>query len=338
MKLTRIANLGLLILACFSILTSCEKQLLRSNHTSKPSEIFEFLWNDIHNRYSYFELKDIDWQKQKTIFESRIDNEMSDEDLFEVLSEMLFTLEDGHVNLTSPFNRSRNWNWFQDYPLNYNQGIIDQYYLGRDFHISGPLRHQIIDSVLYINYRTFSEQLRQQDIRAILQRAKNLKGVIIDVRSNGGGALDNAFNLAGAFTEESYTYGKVRIKNGPCSDCFSSWTDLRVPASNEDWFGGKVLVLTNRASYSTTTYFAEMMRRNPRAVIMGDSTGGGGGSPAFGELANGWMYRFSSTQALTLDEDHFELGIPADIFVELQKVDEDQGIDTIIEEALKYFR
>ncbi|MCC5917153.1 MAG: S41 family peptidase [Cryomorphaceae bacterium] len=317
------------------VISSCEKTLLSSDPGTTPSEVFEYLWDDIQNRYAYFELKQIDWKAVKERYVMEVDNNMSEHELFDVLAEMLFELEDGHVNLTSPFNRSRNWEWQQNYPLNYNQGIIDRKYLGKDFYISGPLRHQLIDSVLYVNYRSFTESLRDDDIAAILHRAQNAKGVIIDVRSNGGGAINNAFNLAGAFTDQSYTYGKVRIKNGPCSDCFSSWTDLRVPARTNGSYSGTVVVLTNRSSYSSTTYFAEMMRQNPRAILVGNTTGGGGGSPVFGELPNGWVYRFSSTQALTLDDEHFESGIPVDVEVDLDQSDEAGGKDTILESALQ---
>ncbi len=337
MNVKRLLLISAALICINGLFISCEKHLLGGDGEASPTEVFEFLWNDINNRYSYFELKGIDWVEVKQRYAEQIDDQMSETELFDVLASMLFELKDGHVNLTSPFNRSRNWDWFQDEPLNYNQGIIDREYLGKDFHISGPLRHQIIDDILYVNYRSFADELRDRDIEAILQRAENARGVIIDVRSNGGGAINNAFNLASAFTNHSYTYGKVRIKNGPCSDCFSSWTDLRVPAREKGWYNGALIVLTNSASYSSTTYFAEMMRQNPRALLLGAPTGGGGGTPAFGELPNGWSYRFSSTQAITLEDEHFELGIPVNVRVDLDKSDEDQGVDTMIERAIRQF-
>jgi len=326
------------VLAAIGLNSSCERALIGENPQAPPSVVFEYLWNDINNRYAYFELKQIDWDEVRQRYASQIDDEMSVHELFDVLSDMLFELEDGHVNLRSTFNRSRNWDWFQDYPRNYNQGVIDRNYLGKDFHISGPLRHQMIDSVLYVNYRTFAESISDDDIAAILRRAQNARGIVFDVRSNGGGAINNAFNLAGAFTGHSYTYGKVRIKNGPCSDCFSSWTDLRVPAREKGWYSGPLVILINRGSYSSTTYFAEMMRQNPRALLVGSPTGGGGGSPVFGELPNGWTYRFSSTQAMTLEDEHFELGIPVNVSVDMKKSDEDNGVDTMLETALNLLR
>ena len=327
-------KLPILLAILMILLTSCEKALLGGDPSPNPQAVFEHLWTDLQDRYSYFELKEIDWANVKRQYEPRIRDGMSQQELFEVLADLLFELEDGHVNLTSPFNRSRNWNWFQDFPLNYNQGIIDRNYLGRDFWMTGPLRHQIIDDVLYINYRSFTDELTLATIDAIVERAQGRAGVIIDVRSNGGGSNLNASRLAAAFSDETYTYGRVRIKDGPCSDCFSSWTDLKVSSRSGPTFLGQVIVLTNRASYSATTYFAEKMKVNPRVTLMGAQTGGGGGSPVFGELPNGWLYRFSSTQAIALDGRHLELGVPVDIEVELIKSDEDKGVDTIIERAL----
>lgn len=333
-----VAFYTILLTAVLASLNSCEKALLGGDPAHDPNAVFEHLWTDLHHRYAYFELKEIDWEATKISYEHRVYEGMSEFELFDLLAELLFELHDGHVNLTSSFNRSRNWSWFQEYPRNYNQGVIDEHYLGTDFWITGPLRHQVIDNVLYINYRSFAEELTESTINTIVERSKTTDGVIIDVRNNGGGNLGNALRLAEAFTDRSYTYGQVRIKNGPCTDCFSSFTDLTVATRSGDTFNGEVVVLTNRASYSTTTYFAEMMRVNERVTLMGAQTGGGGGSPAFGELPNGWLYRFSSTQAVDNNSRHFELGIPVDVEVDLAKTDEDNGIDTVIESALEVLR
>jgi hypothetical protein len=319
-------------------LTGCEKIILERDPESKSEKVFDFLWNDLNNRYAYFELKGIDWISVRERYAHQVHWGMSEIELFDVLSEMLFELEDGHVNLTSTFNRSRNWEWSQKYPLDYNQGIIDRTYLGRDFWITGPLRNQVIDSVLYINYRSFNEVISEEHLRQVMERAQGLKGVIIDVRSNGGGNLDNANMLASGFTENAYVYARRRIKTGACAGCFSSWENLSVQPKSGLRFQGRVIVLVNRGSYSSTTYFAEMMRVNPNAKLIGNTTGGGGGTPAYGELPNGWMYRFSATQAVNNMGEHLEIGVPVDVPVELKSADENQGKDSILEFALDYLR
>lgn len=316
-------------------LSSCEKIFMVEDISDDAQTVFEHLWQDARERYSYFEFKEIDWHEVKNRYEERIYDGMPEKELFNVLAEMLFELEDGHVNLTSSFDRSRNWDWFQNYPLDYNQGIIDRNYLGRDFRITGPFRNQVIDSVLYVNYRSFTEQISDAHMDQLMERAQGLKGVIIDVRSNGGGNLDNANKLASGFTLESYNYGRNRIKNGPCPDCFSSWNTLNVTPRDGLKYAGKVVVLTNRASYSSTTFFAEMMRQNENAKLVGSPTGGGGGTPVFGELPNGWLYRFSSTQTISMQGEHLEPGVPVDDQVSLLQEDEHDGVDTIIEFALE---
>lgn len=338
MKKMRSVYCRLILVLLLTGVTSCEKAILPKDKARDPKSIFDYLWNDINNRYSYFEIKGIDWEAVKDKYQPKISPGMSDLELFNVLSDMLFELKDGHVNLTSPFNRSRNWDWFQDYPVNYNQGIIDRNYLGKGFWITGPLRNQIINSVLYVNYRSFTEEISDSNLEELIKRAQDMSGVIIDVRSNGGGNLGNAQKLAGAFTSESYTYASVRIKNGPCGDCFSSWTDLVVNPKNGLRYEGRVIVLVNRGSYSSTTYFAAMMGRNPNVTLMGNITGGGGGTPAYGELPNGWIYRFSSTQVVTNDGIHLEPGIPVDIEVQMKRTDEVNGVDTILETALDLLR
>lgn len=328
-----------LILFCVSFFAfSCEKLFLRKGTNNSPEFLFQELWTDIHNRYAYFEEKSVDWEAIRLQYASMISEKTTEEELFELLADMLFELEDGHVNLTSTFNRSRNWDWFQDYPLNYNQNLIDHHYLGKDFWITGPLRHMIIDSVLYVNYRSFMDELTAEHMDVIINRAKSLNGVIVDVRSNGGGNLANARMLASAFTDETYTYGKTRIKTGGCSDCFSAWNDQRLLPKSGERFLGEVVVLTNRSSYSSTTYFAQMMRMLPNAKLVGEKTGGGGGTPAYGELSNGWLYRFSSTQFIDNEGFHLEFGVPVDNEVSMNESDELNEIDSIIEYAVELLK
>ena len=56
---------------------------------------------------------------------------MSNDGLFEVLGNMLAELKDGHVNLYSVSNTARYWDWYLDYPRNFDEAIIEQY-LGRE--------------------------------------------------------------------------------------------------------------------------------------------------------------------------------------------------------------
>ncbi len=317
-----------------TLFTSCEKLMLLGDPEPDPEAVFNHLWQDVKNRYSYLEVKNLNWDSIGDLYRQKIYSGMSDKELFPVLADMLFELRDGHVNLTSDFDRSRNWLWFQDYPDNYNQNIIDKHYLGKDFFITGPLLNRVIDSVLYVNYRSFGNTIENKHIDVLMDRAKGMHGIIIDVRHNGGGNLNNGDRLASCFVDSSTVYAFQRYKTGPGPEDFTSWGELLITPREGELFSGPVVLLTNRRSYSASTFFAQMMRAIPRGTILGDSTGGGGGIPVFGELPNGWSYRFSATQTITPNGTHIETGVAADIPAELKSSDELRGVDSIIELAL----
>jgi hypothetical protein len=327
----------IIIFCAISACLSCEKLALSPDPAASPEEVFDYLWEDINNRYTYFEEKNINWDSVGVAMRAKIHGDMSDIELFQVLGKMLFVLKDGHVNLTSSFDRSRNWEWFENYHLNYSQNLIDNHYLGLDFRITGPLHNTMIDSVLYVNYRSFTNDISAQHLDRLMDRAAGLRGVIIDVRSNGGGKLSNAYALASCFADQTYVFAEERIKTGPGTGDFSDWRKLSVKSREGKKFLGSVIVLTNRKSYSATTFFAQMMKTLPNAILMGDNTGGGGGVPAFGELPNGWKYRFSASQTINPEGDHIEFGVPVDVFKPLISADEQKGIDSIIEAALELF-
>ena len=321
-----------------TLLASCEKYLLGPDPENTPVSNFEYLWQEADHKYSYFEYKSIDWDSVYSVFRPQVHNEMSDHALFDVLAEMLNVLEDGHVNLQSDFDRSRNWDWMLDYPKNFNRTIISRNYLGEDYRITGPLLNQVIDSVLYVYYGSFASTISQANLNELMQRAQGLRGVIIDIRSNGGGSSYNAFRLAACFTDSSYNFARDRVKMGPGSNDFSPWTTMTVTPRSGQRFSGPLILLCNRGVYSAANYFTQMMKANPRATLIGDHTGGGGGVPAYGELPNGWIYRFSSTQAVNMEGEHIENGIEVDVRKDLHPLDEALGIDTILEYALDYLR
>ena len=315
------------------LMSSCEKNFIESDPDANALAVFDYLWEDVYKRYSFFEEKSVDWLTVRETFRSRVSNGMSDKTLFQILSEMLYELKDGHVNLTSSFDRSRNWDWFMDYPINYNQNIVERYYLGKQYRATGALNNIETDSVLYVNYRSFSDKISNNNLKELMTYAQDMKGIIIDVRDNGGGSLANAYRLASCFTDSTVVFAHSRTKMGPEKDDFSEWDDMIVSPFSGKRFTGKVVVLVSRKSYSASTFFSQMMKSLPNAVLMGDRTGGGGGIPAYGELPNGWHYRFSATQTINPEGEQLEPGVFPDFEVLMKFSDEHKGIDTVIETA-----
>lgn len=321
----------LLLTLCFSLsLTSCIRE---ETYDNSPQGNFEALWKIIDEQYCYLDYKQIDWDAIHDKYQPLITPDMSSEGLFEVLGNMLAELKDGHVNLYSASNTARYWDWYLDYPRNYNESIIEQY-LGRNYRISGGLRYTVLeDNVGYISYTSFSDGVGEGNLDEALSYLAACNGLIIDVRNNGGGNLTYSARIAARFTNETVLTGYIQHKTGPGHSDFSEPEPIYLePSINLRW-QKKAVVLTNRHSYSATNDFVNAMRYLPLVTIMGDRTGGGGGLPFTSELPNGWIVRFSASPHLDADKQHIESGIEPDVWVDMTEEDEDKGTDTIIERA-----
>ena len=72
-------------------------------------------------------------------------------------------------------------------------------------------------------------------------------------------------------------------------------------------------------------------------TLVGDQTGGGGGLPISAELPNGWRVRYSSAVVYDNQKRPLELGAVPRLKVDLAPTDEANGVDTILEAALRSF-
>ena len=62
-------------------------------------EIFEELWQTFSNRYPFFELRNVDWNKQYQIYRPLVKSNTDECELFDIFCKTLAPLNDGHVEL-----------------------------------------------------------------------------------------------------------------------------------------------------------------------------------------------------------------------------------------------
>ncbi|HNR92063.1 MAG TPA: carboxy terminal-processing peptidase [Dokdonella sp.] len=114
------------------------------------------------------------------------------------------------------------------------------------------------------NYRSAT-----RDVERLLGelREEKVDGVIVDLRNNGGGSLDEATDLTGLFIDKGpvvqirETGGRVEVKAD--SRAGSAWN-------------GPLAVLVNRASASASEIFAAAIQDYGRGIVIGEPTFGKG--------------------------------------------------------------
>ena len=300
---------------------------------NSPQGNFDALWTIIDEQYCFLDYKQIDWNAIYNQYRPLITPDMSNDGLFEVLGNMLAELKDGHVNLFSASNTARYWNWYLDYPRNFNESVVEGY-LGRDYRIGGGAEYTLLDdNIGYIYYGDFSSGIGDGNLDEMLSYLSICNGLIIDVRNNGGGNLTYATKLAARFTNEKVLTGYIQHKTGKGHSDFSDPEPIYLEPSNSIRWQKGVVVLMNRHSYSATNDFINSMRYLPNVTLMGDKSGGGSGLPFSSELPNGWGVRFSASPHLDAEGQHIEFGIDPDVKLDMNAEDEARGIDTMIEAA-----
>lgn len=298
---------------------------------------FEALWSIIDEHYCFFEYKEIDWDSIHTAYAPRVNNEMNALALFDLCSEMLDELQDGHVNLTSSFSTSHYWKWFQDYPVNYDERIIHENYLNFDFYQTNGITYKKLqENIGYMYYSSFSNGISQNSLDHILAHLAPCNGLIIDIRNNGGGTLTNVDVLVSRFITQRTLAGYICHKTGAGHNDFSEpYAYYYEPPQGHILYNKPIVVLTNRHTYSAANNFVQVMRLLPQVTIIGDRTGGGSGMPFTYNLPNGWNIRLSSSPILDANGNDTEWGIDPDIKIDMDTTAALNGHDTILDKAIE---
>lgn len=303
-----------------------------------PLQNFEACWKILDENYCFFEYKQIDWDAVHDKYISALNESTNEQELFQVLSSMTQELQDGHVNVVSKYFYSTYDGWFQNHPSNFNWGIVQNYYQNGAYAGDyNEIRYTRLSNnqIGYIYYGSFNESILESELNEIFDCFKECKGLIVDVRDNGGGSLTNSDRFASRFLDKKILCGYIQHKTGKGHQDFSDPYPLYLEPSHGDLWLKPVIVLTNRRCFSATNNFVSKMHILSNVLTLGSSTGGGSGFPFTSELPNGWRIRFSTSPILDVNKQHTEFGIEPDIPVTLFSEDVKKGKDTLIETAIQ---
>lgn len=329
----RVGNLFLLLL--MSALYSCHSTEQWGDDVYGN---FDALWSILDQHYCNFEEKGVDWERVGEEYREKLRPDMTQQQLFAVMSEMLDCLRDGHTNLAAPFDVSYYRKWWSDYPQNFDKRLIEQYYLDFNWHTASGLKYGVLsNNIGYIRYESFSSAVGSGNLDYVLYNLRECVGLIIDVRDNGGGDLTNVETLVSRFTPNRMLGGYIVHKSGPGHEEFSEPYPYYIDPAPDGYqmWGKPVAVVVNRSTYSAANNFVSIMKELAQVKIVGAQSGGGGAMPFTSMLPNGWVIRFSGSPMLNCKMESIEDGVSPTpgCEVDLDREKALIGIDTMIERA-----
>ena len=124
------------------------------------------------------------------------------------------------------------------------------------------------DNILYIRVASFDKKVVEDVKKEILKKKETTKGIILDLRNNPGGLLDQAVGLVDLFVDEGVIVsqkGRNKIDDKSYSASSSS-TITKVP----------LVVLVNGGSASASEIVSGALQDDKRAVLVGENTFGKG--------------------------------------------------------------
>lgn len=307
---------------------------------------FEYMYDIFKYNFPLFAVKKrayhIDWLGKKDEYKNRIRNTKNDAEFQQTMSGILVELENKHTCILGPESYTQNcviFNRLGDYAqpwLNvlHKPEVISRYKVWSDKtinKISGDngsivmnkscFKTDILEQnkIAYIRFFTFNSLNNNYEndripIAAFLKQIKNYSVLIIDVRGNGGGALQYwqqnivaplistelraeyyGFLRGGRYLEPFIDAGEVKLHN--IDELSQSTLEYFPPEVTSDFkyfcknvisvlpqnvigFTGKIYLLVDRQSYSAADTFASFAKSTKFATVVGERTGGDGiGAP-----------------------------------------------------------
>ena len=259
--------------------TSCERAFMEADEPSNPVNVFDYLWNKVDQQYAFFDVKGVDWDSVREVYRPMVeDDDMDNDSLFKVCAAILNTLRDGHTNLVSKFDVSHNDSvYYKMYAeKNIDIDVVVLNYLTVNYHTTGGFAHNAIRNgeVAYIRYGSFMDAITEDDLSYLLNRYKDCKGLILDLRQNGGGSIDNIRQLLSIFDNHGQALYQTQIKSGPEHDAFTELETVYAADSSlvgEGPYTKPVAVLIDRGSYSATSFFAICTQAYDNVKLFGEN-------------------------------------------------------------------
>ena len=336
-------KLSIISISLIFIFTSCQKALLGTVVSNTPENNFEEMWKGYDAWYGGFEVRNINWDSIYTALRPEVTNNMTNAQLYNVLSRMITPLNDIHVFLqptSDALPRYESSVFFRNNKVQHDFSIIliKQNYLPQLVTIDDNLHYGILDgNIGYLHFGEFGMPLSfyKQKMPDIMNTLKNTKAMIVDIRNHAGGDDEVSRYVAGWFAKSQALFMTTRKRSGPGRNDFTAPDKWFVEKEGDFQYTNPVMLLTTRWTASAGETFTWAMNTQPQVTQMGDTTAGGFTDVISRELPNGWLYFVGVGDYRNADGKSEEgIGVAPEIYAVNTKADIDAGRDKVLEEAI----
>jgi carboxyl-terminal processing protease len=342
-----IRHITFVLIGAVSIMASCEEELIGPEKANTPTNNFEQFWKTFDQHYGLFDVKNIEWAIIGEKFRSKISDQMTDAELYSVLSEMIVLLNDNHVNL---YPTNGELPVFPGGVLRYRNGVLNILKVQEDYDLEVAKKYllsyeqatpnigygKLQENLAYVNIKgtdAFKDVKKQME--KVMAGIADAKGVVIDIRGFYGGFDPASQYLASCFAASKKLYMTTRKRNGPAHSDFTESVEWYVEPKSDKPYTKPVIVLTSRFTQSAGETFQLAMKQFDHAQTLGDTTAGSlSDNPNF-EIYNGWIFSVSVGDYRGPDGVSYEgTGLAPDVYIKNDKEDLLNGKDKALEKAI----
>jgi hypothetical protein len=240
-------------------------------------EAFDQIWQAFDQKYAMFVLRpEVNWATLRERYRPKALASQSTFQFAEVCADMLRNLRDLHIWLTLAgtyvpvFDRPR----IANANLQAYQTILG------DFKQEGRMGWAVTtNNIGFIAIHGWDDEKIPAQCGEALEHMRDTRGLIVDVRLNGGGDELMAEKFAGRFLEKEFVYARNQYRNGPAHTNLTEMFERKVAPSGPWRYDRPVLLLIGQKCMSSDESFVGMMTGDSKVTTLGDHTCGSSGNP-----------------------------------------------------------
>jgi C-terminal processing protease CtpA/Prc len=336
--------------------------------TADALKNFDYFWSVFDEHYAFFAERGIDWEQAKSEYRDQV----TTENLWEILTAMVAPLEDDHVTIThsdgtvfkagqqklygrfyheyveagepgdfETYVQSEYGKLLENIQLNYLNGELktaanDRIFWGKLPDNIGYLH--ILEMSNYTDSFDPAEHLNalQFAMDDVIDDLKACDKIVIDVRFNSGGLDLASLEIGGRFTTQTKIVWNIQARD---NGSFTSEQAVELNPTGELQIRKDILVLTSAFTASAAETFVLAMMEVDNVQTMGENTNGIFSTMLDKRLPNGWQFTLSNERWTSLEGSSFEVtGITPDFLVPFPSAEErNNGVDLVLGEAMQFF-